>query len=154
MKKITTYKELLESAYLDNDNVKVGTVDIHLIEKELFNKVKDYLLSISKMKFGVNWDGGVLMMAKVIHIQGLWDEALEFYHKCHTQGFDITPEQQLDWIKKLQELVYFINRESSCYDDYKTMDITVVDLDKNKVPVDIDDIAEITAYDFSYLLEK
>lgn len=126
---------------------------------ELFNNIKTFLLSVSKKEFGTGLDGGKNMLGKMLVVQSLYDEMIEFLMDV-VKGRDeyyienFTNEELAGFIKKAENVDYFIKRPVENYDDLAGRIFSIYNTDKKEwYKVNFDEISTITAYDFSWMNE-
>ena len=113
---------------------------------DTWDKVKKFMLSISKNEYGVNHDGGKLIMAKNVCIQGKYTEAIEYLKYIYK---DKPNKWQLnEFHEKLKTCCYFIDRPIENYDDF---------LDTHKIISNdgkwhyFEEIESAKMFDFDYL---
>ncbi len=123
---------------------------------QLWEKMKPFMLFISKKEYGDNKEGGRLMFYKAICVQDKYLEAFDYLKSCYEERKDPSvpnrpnKDQLTEFREKLKSLNYFIERPVENFDDFpKTTIIIGIDNKQHK----ISELATLVIFDFNYLNE-
>ena len=124
---------------------------------ELFNSIKQFLLSVSEKEFGTGLDGGKNMLGKIVVVQSCYDEMIEYLMGVVNQRDEyyiesFTTEELVNFIEKAENVDYFIKRPVENFEDVQGRIFSIYDTDKKEwYKVNFDEIKTMTAYNFSWM---